>query len=115
MVQIDNLSDDANQITRVPLPDGSLLVLNFIYRPAIQRWSVSITRNAFVLNNVELCAHPNLLREFRNTLPFGLAVTSTDGGDPVLISDFVSGRISIFVLDAADVQTVETSIFGALV
>lgn len=115
MNQVDNLSDDASQLTRVALPDGSLVVLALVYQPATQRWTISVSRNDFSVNNINLCNHPNLLRDFREVIPFGLACVSTDGGDPVLIEDFVSGRITLYVLTQADVAEVETNIFGALV
>lgn len=112
---VDNLSDDASQLTRLALPDGSLVVLALVYQPATQRWTVSVTRNDFTVNNMNLCVHPNLLREWREVIPFGLAITSTDGGDPVLIDDFISGRIQLYVLTAADVIEIENNVFGALV
>lgn len=115
MLQVDNLSDDASQLTHVVLSDGSLVTLALVYQPATQRWTVDISRNTFAVNGLNLCVHPNLLREFRNIIPFGLAIVSTDGGDPVLIEDFVSGRITLFVLEAADVVAIEDNVFGALV
>lgn len=115
MNQIDNLSDDANQLTRVALPDGSLVSLALVYRPATQRWTVSVTRNDFTVNNVNLCVHPNILRQWRNLIPFGLACVTTDSGDPVLIDDFTSGRATLYILTQADVTEVELNIFGALV
>lgn len=115
MNKIDNLGDEANQLTRIVLDDGSIVLLNFIYRGATQRWTVNITRNDFTVNDINLCVHPNLLRDFRENIPFGLALISTDGGDPVLINDFTSGRITMYTLSAADVSLVETDIFKALV
>lgn len=115
MLQVDNLSDDADQLTRVVLSDGSLVVIELFYRAATQRWTADVTRGTFTVNNINLCVHPNLLRDWRNVIPFGLACTSTDGGDPVLLEDFANGRVQLFVLEAADVGAVETNVFEALV
>jgi hypothetical protein len=110
MRQIDNLSAEANQVLQVTLADGTLVSFEFFYRAAIQRWTVSVARLEFEAYNLDLCLHPNLLRGYRERVPFGLAVTSTDGADPAFIDDFASGRIKIYVLDFEDVILVEQAI-----
>lgn len=117
MIQIPNLSNSANQQVSILLADKTLVTLTLVFRPRIQRWTfnVSYNNNSKVANGFMLCTHPNILRAYRGTWPFGLAVTSTDGADPFRIDDFVSGRIVLFVLDntagVGDVDYVEANIF----
>ena len=117
MKKIDNLDDNANQYASVTLSDKSQMVLTLHYRPIIQRWTFDITYgDSFTVNNLMLCVHPNILRSFRRTIPFGLSVVSVDGADPFTRYDFSSGRISLYALDNTgdytDVAYVESHVFG---
>lgn len=110
MKQIDNLSSESDQLIQINLEDGSLVSFEFVYKPAIQRWVFNVAFDTFEADNLNLCLHPNILREFRDKLPFGLACTSTDGADPAFIEDFSSARVAVYLLSAAEVLQVETAI-----
>ncbi len=112
MLLISNLSDEADQISKVVLDDGSVAAFEFFYRPAIERWMMSVSHPDLVVNLINLCAGPNVLRSWRNVIPFGLACVSTDGADPFYIEDFASGRITLYVLNQAEVAAVEATVFG---
>lgn len=115
MVLIDNLSDAATQSTALSLPDGTTATLQLIYRAAIQRWTFSMTHPSFqngALNGRMLCIHPNILRNYKNQIPFGLSIVSANGNDPVTIEDFASGNITLYLLNAADVKAVEATYYG---
>ena len=113
MNQLTILSSRADQKAFIPLADGSLLQLEFIYRPGIQRWTVDVTHPLLTLTGYILCVAPNILRQWRNLISFGIAVTSTDGYDPVEINDFVDGRVSVYILSSAEVSLVESEILSA--
>lgn len=117
MNKIDNLSDGADQLTTLQMPDGSIGTIELYYRGASQRWVFDFTHPQFPNGAIQgqmLCVHPNILRNFKNILDFGMAVVSTDGQDPAFIEDFVNGRVSLFILDAADVAAVEADAYGIL-
>lgn len=115
MQQIDNLSDEAMQTTKVVLPDGTELQIDLRYDPALQRWQFSVLRESFNATGMNLCIHPNILRDWRNVVPFGLACASTDGVDPLYVDDFANGRVSLFVLSAEEVIEIENTIIGRFV
>ena len=96
------------------LDDGSLLQMEFIYRPAIQRWSVNIVHPLLELYGYNLCVQPNILRPWRKLIPFGIAISSLNGLDPINVTDLSDGSVSIFVLSAAEVAQVETDILGPI-
>lgn len=115
MVAIDNLSNDAFQTTSVVLSDGTKVILNLSYLPAIQRWTVDIIYGeSFIVHGINLTIHPNILRNWRNLLPFGLACTTIDGADPFNVEDFSSHRATLYMLASEDVVQIEESIFGVL-
>jgi hypothetical protein len=112
MVTIDNLTDSADQNTQVVLADGSILALEFVFRPTTQRWTVNVSHPLLTVNGISLCVHPNILRSWRNLVPFGLGCSSSDGVDPFDVEDFADGRVTMYVLDQADVSGVEQVTFG---
>ena len=115
MVGIDNLSDAADQLTTLQMPDGSVGTLELFFLGATNRWSFNFTHPQFpagALNGQMLCVHPNILRNFKNILSFGMACLSQNGTDPVDIEAFASGRTSLYLLDAADVAAIEQDIYG---
>ena len=111
MQAITNLDNSADQVTNVVLSDGSVAQFEFIYEPAIERWMFNLTHPDITVNLLNLCAGPNMLRDWRNVIPFGLACLSTDGADPFYIDDFQSGRITLYVLNAAEVAAVESDVY----
>lgn len=117
MILIDNLNDAADQQTSLQMADGTVGTLELFFRGSIQRWTFDFTHEQFpngALQGQMLCVHPNILRNFKNLLSFGLSVVSADGGDPVDIEDFASGRISLYLLDASEVASVESTFYEAI-
>lgn len=107
MFAINNLTAAGNQTTVAILADGSAVTLRFLYRAAIQRWTVDITRGSFIAKAVGLSTNPNLLRIWRNIIPFGLAVSTKDGTDPFMADDLTGNppRVIITMLDSTGGRT----------
>lgn len=113
MKQIDNLSKNARQKTTVALDDGTVVVINFRYLPTIQRWQISVTRGDFTVDGIGLVVCPNLLRSWKNVIPFGLAVSTFNGQDPTFLEDLQDDRTQLYILTQDDVAAVERDIYGA--
>jgi len=117
MFAITNLTTSGNQTSIALLADGSSVTLTFIYRPAIQRWTVDVTRGDFSAKGIGLSTHPNLLRSWRNVIPFGLQVVTVDGTDPFMADDLTGTppRVIINMLDGTqggtDLEDVEAANF----
>lgn len=115
MQQINNLSNDADQLVSFTLDDGSSLSLEFIYRPGIQRWAVSITHASLpggVVNGFNICQGPNILRQYKNVIPFGMCVISSNGLDPMNATDFQDGTVAVYILSADEVQQCEDTVMS---
>ena len=116
MIQLQNLTNAPDQLVTLTMPDGSSGSLEIIYLGAPQRWIYNLTHPSLpagAINGANICAHPNLLRQFKNIIDFGLACVTTTGLDPVNLTDFTTGIASLYILDASDVQTVESTIFAS--
>lgn len=114
MTIIDNLTDAANQTSTLILPDNTAATLQLIYRPRTKRWTANVayTNANFAVNGLNLCCFPNVLRSWRRVIPFGLAFMTADFTDPVALEDFASGRVTVYLLTAAEVAQVESLIIG---
>lgn len=114
MTQIDNLTDAADQTTTLVLPDNTSATLRLRFRPRTQRWiaDVGYPSKNFQVYGINCCCFPNIMRAWRNILPFGIAFMTADYTDPFNIEDFASGRVTAYLLNAADVAQVETQIIG---
>jgi hypothetical protein len=119
MQYLNNITDDPDQLMLVQLGGGNTVQLELIYRPAVQRWTMNLwypnpaTPSLQLMGN-GLCVHPNLVRAWKNLIPFGLAISSLFDVGPVNITDFQDGTASLYVLSAAEVQMVEQQILGRI-
>ena len=111
MRQITDITSDAKQKYDIILDDNSVVELTLEYIDSKQGWIFSVTRNDFTVNQRNLVVSPNVLRQFRNYIPFGLAVFSTDKLEPAFIDDFTNDRISLYILNESDLDYLEDNIY----
>lgn len=113
MQQITSILNYANQSQTLILTDGTSLVLNLSFSPQQAGWFItSLTYGAFELNGVRITNSPNMLHQFRNQLPFGIACFSTDDREPQFQQDFSSGASILYLLTKAEVNQYEEFVSG---
>lgn len=110
MKQVTSLTDDAKQNVNLVLDSGARVSMQINYLPNQQGWFYSLTYGTFIVNNMRLVTGPNVLRKFRNIIPFGISCLIADGFEPIYQSDFVSGRATLYLLNQAEIVQVETLI-----
>lgn len=91
---------------RATAEDGTQIDFRLTYRPAAQFFSLDVKTESFQVYNVMVRNSPNILEPWAKVLPFGLDVTVKDGGEPFLINDFSTGRVSFGILTHAEVEQV---------
>lgn len=105
MNKIVSITDDALQTQTLILPDGSGLQLSIYYVPMQYGWFITnLKYGTFILKGLRISNSPNMLHQFRNKIPFGLACFSQSDREPSFQNDFKSGASSLFVLTAAEVK-----------
>lgn len=109
---ISNLTSFADQTSLLRLSDGSVVTMELIYQGASERWIMNLSYGTHVINGIGVCCLPNIIRQWRNVLPFGIACVTNDQTDPFDISDFANGRALLYLLTQEDVTEIESSIFG---
>jgi len=111
MKAITALTADPKQNIKIVLDDGTTASLTLEFVASQRGWFYSITRTGWTgVSRRRLVNSPNILRQFRGVIPFGFMCAVLDGQEPVYQDDFSTGRVQLYVLDQADLATMETYI-----
>lgn len=101
---IQQITSDARQNLGILLPDGTQFSLSIYFSSMQFGWFITnLTYQRFILNGVRITNSPNMLHQFRNQIPFGLACATASNREPSQAQDFSSGASILYLLDQADV------------
>lgn len=104
MFLIQQVTSDPLQQQNLVLPDGSSVLLQIYFRPMQYGWFVNeISWDTFTLKGLRITNSPNMLNQFRNQIPFGLACYSAANREPSQQDDFISGASKLYLLDEDEV------------
>lgn len=113
MQLLTELTDDYKQKYSITNEDNQTFDLLLEYIELQESWLFSISYgDSFTLNNNRLVYSPNILRQYKNIIPFGLSVNTIDKSDPYFLSDFTSSRVELYVLTEEEVEQIEKNIFS---
>lgn len=105
MFQIQNLTTDSRQKQVLVLPNGDQIQIQIYFVPMQLGWFITrLIYKDFTLNGLRITNSPDLLYQFRNQLPFGLACFSAGNVEPMQIQDFQSGVSKLFILTQDEVS-----------
>lgn len=105
MTQIQQITADTLQQFNFSLDDGTVVTITIYFRPMQFGWFINnITYGSFVLNGTRIVVSPNMLNQFRNQIPFGLACLVDGNREPTQQEDFASGAARLYVLNKAEVN-----------
>lgn len=108
MLYLDKINDSAKQDYIIVTENKEQVQLYLYYFPTQESWYFDLSYGDFTVRGLQLTVSPNCLRSYRDLLPFGLSCISADGLDPLYISDFVQGRIKLYLLGSDEVEQVES-------
>lgn len=105
MYLIQQVTNDPLQSQTIILPNGTTFSLTTYFRPLQLGWFINnLTYGNFQLNGVRITVNPNILNQFRNQIPFGLACFSSQNNrEPSQQNDFISRACDLYVLDSDEV------------
>lgn len=101
---INNVTADTFQKSQLILPDGSQASLSLAFFPMQFGWFLSLSYKTVTIDLRRIFVSPNILHQFCNQLPFGIACTSSQANrEPTQQQDFSSGNCNLYLLTAAEV------------
>lgn len=107
MYQFTTLGNEPKQQVTMLLDNGSRVVFNFNYKANQLGWFFGFKYNDIDYQNIRLTTSYNILRAYRNYLPFGLRCNTPDMEEPMSQDDFVNGYATVYLLDKQDIETIE--------
>lgn len=112
MLYINKITNDPQQnMTLTGIP-GLQIDMTLRFMPRIRAWEAGFSFNGQIIDGVSIVTCPNILRQFRNTIPFGIMCVRADGLDPYTVTDFSTQLSNLYLLDAADVQALEADFYS---
>jgi hypothetical protein len=111
MLYINQITNDASQsliLTGIP---GIEITMTLTYMPRIQQWIMGIDDGTNSIQGISVLNSPNILRQWKNILSYGISCVTLNSLDPYQITDFADQVANLFLLNAADVAAVEAEFF----
>ena len=105
MYKISEVTDDAFQQMNLTLDSGKQLILTIQFIEQQYGWVVTelnYDNNSFVLNGLKIVNSGNMLNQFRNIIPFGLACQTAGNREPALLEDFTQGSSFLYILTQSE-------------
>ncbi len=114
MIILTEITDDPKQLFTVVLENNDTVTLGLEYIDQQQKWiyNLSYPTSELTINGNALIGSPNILRQFQRIINFGIGVITNQGDDPSFIDDFSTGRATINILTAEEVQQVEDTFYN---
>jgi hypothetical protein len=114
MYLIQQVTSDPVQKQTLILPNGNTLTMQMYFVPMQYGWFISqMVYGTFTLNSLRITVSPNMLRQFKNQIPFGLACYANGVvREPSQQQDFSSNAFSLYILSAAEVIEYEELLAG---
>lgn len=113
MFKINQVTSDTLQTHDLILSDGSLLSVTFYFVPQQLGWYIrELSYVGFKVQGLRITNNFNILHQFRNEIPFGLACISKKDKEPMQIEDFESENSTLYILTTDEVLEYERFISG---
>ena len=109
---ITEFTDNPKQTCTLILENQEIVTFNLRFYETQLSWYFDFTWGDVVSNGNKVVLGMNILRSFKNIIPFGLAFQANDGVEPFATDDFVTGRVIVYLLNKDDVEAMENNIFG---
>lgn len=109
---ITEFTDSPKQTCTLVLENQETVEFNLRYLPTQYSWYFDFTYNDVISNGNKVVLGMNILRSFKHIIPFGLAFQANDGVEPFAIDDFVTNRVTVYLLSKDDVEAMESNVYG---
>lgn len=111
MHQITTLTNEPIQRHQLVLDNNDTVDFRLYFSSRTQCWYFDFAYKELSVKCSKVVLSPNLLRNFRRIIPFGIAFASDGSTEPFRLDDFSSNRIKMYVLNSEDIESIEQEIY----
>jgi len=111
MQQVTNITSSVKQQMQLVLENNESADFSLHYNGRMQAWYFDFTYNDITAKNLKVCLHPNILRQFRKIIPFGIAFFANNLVEPFQETSFSSGACNMYILNKEEVAQVENDFY----
>lgn len=105
MYSVPQISDAPLQTMQLILPDGTTVDMTIYFVPMQYGWFITnLVYGDFTISGLRITNNPNMLYQFRNQIPFGLACFSKADREPTQQEDFLSANSVLYALTSDEVE-----------
>ncbi len=111
MLYINKITNDASQqliLTGIP---GIQITMTMRFMPRIQQWMAGFSYGTFSAQGIPVLGNLNILRQWKNVIPFGISCVCKNGLDPYTVDDFANNAADLFLLNSDDIAQIEADWF----
>lgn len=112
MKRITNVTNNPKQHIILQNENGEDIDFYLEYKPRVEGWFYSFKYNELEAKNLQVCIHPNILRQFQRNIDFGVGFMSTNNAEPFSVDAFSTGKCEMFLLNKDDILNIESEIYG---
>jgi len=113
MFLIEQISSEPLQTTTLILPNSEQISMTIYFVPMQYGWFITnLVYGDFVLNSLRITNNPNMLYQWKNIIPFGLACFSKSDREPSFAEDFSSGASKLYLLSTDEVVELSEMLGG---
>lgn len=111
MYKLNSLGNEPKQQITLLTEENTRVVLSFEYKANQLGWFFGFEYNGEKYENIRLTTSYNILRAYRNWLPFGIMCATNDNFEPLDLNDFATGYASVFILTKEDINGIESNYY----
>lgn len=112
MKQLTEITSDYKQRFDVVLEDNSTFELKLEYIEQQGGWFYSFIFGNLTINGSRVVTGLNILRPYKNLIPFGISIATDDLSEPIFVDDFENGRATFSILNEEEVEQIETDYYN---
>ena len=112
MLQITEITEEPKQKHLLDIAGYEPAALYLEFRPNQNAWFFGLEWQTFATYNIQLTKNYNILRQFKNVIPFGIIIYTKSGQDPMTDDAFSSGDAQFFLLTASEVIELEAALYA---
>lgn len=110
---VTSLTNEPNQLHTLILENNDTADLRLYYFARMQSWYIDLEYGEKVIKGLKVVLSPNLLRQFRKVLPFGLSFFADNSYvEPFEIEAFSSNRVQMGIINKEEIQDIEENIYN---